>query len=128
MRFDPAAWTVAELAELAPALLLDVTEAVYQAVIVKVARHHGWHVVHTYRTKVGPGQWRTATTENGVPDLMLMRPPSLVFLEVKAQKGTAAPEQIAWIADAQACTGVEAYIVRPTDWSSVAELLTAGSE
>ena len=69
------------------------------------------------RTKEG---WRTAVSYDGhgFPDLCCGRRGQVVFLEVKSQRGQMRDGQQEWI-DALP----NAYIVRPSDWDNVQELL-----
>jgi hypothetical protein len=60
--------------------------------------------------------------DKGHPDLVLVRPPRLVYAELKSDAGRLAAEQQAWLADLRAC-GVEAYVWRPGDWDAIEGLL-----
>lgn len=42
-------------------------------------------------------KWRTPVTSKGFPDLLLMRGPELVILELKSETGKTTPEQDAWL-------------------------------
>lgn len=63
----------------------------------------------------------------GFPDYCIVGPGGILFLEIKADKGKATPQQEAWIADlGQAApywdreqTGVMAYVAWPKDWDRV---------
>jgi hypothetical protein len=95
----------------------DMSEDQYQAWIEERAAERGWiQQFHVRRAQV-KGRWVTNTSSPGVPDLWLLRPTTgqLLVLEVKAQDGTASPDQRRWIAGLQRVPGVEAYIVRPSD-------------
>ncbi len=100
------------------------TEAEFQKQVVELAKRHGWMVSHVYRTRTAKGAWRTSTTAVGFPDLVLLRPGQLVFLELKAEGGKASPEQLVWIKTLQSVLGVEAYVVRPSEWDDLVALLT----
>ncbi len=101
--------------------LAGLTEAEFQRQVVKVAEMYGWRTSHVKRARQGR-VWVTPTAK-GFPDLTLVRPPQLVFLELKKVGGRATPEQIEWVAALQQCAGVEAYIVGPADADEVWALL-----
>ena len=101
------------------------TEAQFQAWIVKQAKAAGWVLqFHVLRAQV-KGRWVTNTSAPGVPDLWLLRPSTgqLVVLEVKRRGGTATLDQARWIAGLQTVPGVEAFIVSPDDATDVLALL-----
>lgn len=92
------------------------SEARFQAQVVRLARLNGFLVYHT----------RDARGSNpGFPDLTLVRanPPRLVFLELKTATGRVRPEQQQWIDTLAAVPGIDARIVRPSDWDLVVRLL-----
>lgn len=101
------------------------TEAGFQRAVVDQAHRSGWTTNHTYRAKLADGTWRTTTTLKGMPDLMLVKPGQLGFLELKKPGGEATPEQVAVVALLQTVPGVWAYVVHPSDWPEIVELLTS---
>lgn len=106
--------------------LVDVpfpTEAKYQERIVKEAEDHGWLVCHVRRSLVN-GRWLTNTSSPGFPDLVLVKPPLVVFLELKrSRKERPTPAQVQWISAIQQCSTVEAYVASPEDLVEVLALL-----
>ena len=65
------------------------------------AQHHGWL---TYHTKDSRG------SEPGWPDLVLVRAPTVLFVELKPRGGKATPAQWRWIQALSAC-GLDARVV-----------------
>jgi hypothetical protein len=65
----------------------------------------------------GPGA--SIHSPAGFPDLVLCRPPRLVVAELKTATGKATLAQQEWLAALGACTGVEAALWRPADWSLI---------
>jgi len=108
--------------------LAGLSEAQFQRQVMKIAAEWGWRVVHIGRARVGK-RWITPTrgpdgeVVKGFPDLVLVRPPDVVFLELKKRGGVVSAEQRAWISDLQKCADVEAYIVGPDDAADVWRLL-----
>lgn len=90
------------------------TEAQFQRAIVDLARDCGWLVQHAQPTRSKNGKWLTSGAA-GFPDLVLLRPPELLFLELKSASGDATAKQKQWISRLQRVPGVDAYIVRPAD-------------
>ena len=85
------------------------TERQLQDAIVECARALGYaHVYHTYLS---------INSESGFPDLVLLRPPRVVLVECKAERGVVSSAQEEWLAAWAAC-GAETLVARPADWFS----------
>lgn len=54
----------------------------------------------------------------GLQDIVAVRPPRVLFIETKTQKGRERTQQTLWREVLAQCPGVEVYLWRPTDWSS----------
>jgi hypothetical protein len=91
-----------------------VSERDLQALIVTLAKLHGWRTYHTHDSR------RSAP---GFPDLVLVRPPRLVFAELKTQRGRISPAQREWFEDLRRCQGVEVYLWKPSDRNHIARVL-----
>lgn len=125
-----------------PALNADgsLSEAAWQTQVTNLATFYGWRLYHTHRSDRSPA---------GFPDLVLIRPPELIFAELKTDKGRLKPEQAAWLEDLelvrQAVTdlrqnaeagyagispeyaaAVDVYLWRPADFDEVLERLSRG--
>lgn len=81
------------------------TEKEWQALIVEHARLHGWSGYH---------QFDSRRSQPGWPDLVLVRPPELLMVELKSASGKLTPEQADTLTSLAAC-GVETAIWRPCD-------------
>lgn len=64
------------------------SEAALQERVIGLARFYGWRHYHTHDSR------RSAA---GFPDLVLLRPPELVIVELKTAKGPIRPEQREWL-------------------------------
>ena len=62
----------------------------------------------------------------GFLDLVLCKPPRLVFAELKSRDGRLTADQAAW-ADALTLCGADVRVWRPADWTEVEVLLTGHS-
>jgi VRR-NUC domain-containing protein len=100
-------------------------EADFQSVVVEVARLAGWRVAHFRPARTDKG-WRTPVTADGAgwPDLVLVRPPRIVFAELKSERGKVRPEQTEWLDVLRLLPGTEVYLWRPNDWDALVEVLT----
>lgn len=106
-----------DAAGLAEASLTD--EAAFQVQVIALAKRLGYRAYHTHDSR---------RSEPGFPDLVLVKPPRLLFLELKVGRRQLTDEQRAWLAELDACEQVEAFAVRgrsdrTTDLAALAELL-----
>jgi len=83
------------------------SEADLQTHIIAMAEVLGYEVVHIRDSR---GQ-RVA----GLPDLLLMRAPTIIFAELKREKGRLMAKQAWFLAQLREC-GVRVYLWRPSDW------------
>ena len=100
------------------------TEAELDAAIVKLCKLYGWRRYHTYRSKHSPA---------GFPDLVLVKPPRLIFAELKSDDGKMTAEQNAWLDDLAAIAEltdarlptprVYYHVWRPRDLEEIARAL-----
>jgi hypothetical protein len=80
----------------------------------KLAADRDWLRYHTHRSDFSPA---------GFPDECLVRPPRLVFAELKGPKGKESPLQELWRTTLGRVPGVEAYLWFPTDWDDIIRIL-----
>lgn len=93
------------------------TEAQLQSIVIELAMLRRWRIHHSRPAIRQSGKWSTPITgHKGLPDLILLRPPRLLFVELKTEKGSLSPGQIQWAAGLQAVEGIESYVWRPSDW------------
>ena len=102
------------------------SELDFQTSVVEVAKLAGWRVAH-FRS-APPSGWLLARADSydahGWPDLTLVRPPRLVFAELKSHTGKPTERQLEWLDVLRLVPGVEVYLWNPADWHSLVELLT----
>jgi hypothetical protein len=87
----------------------DELEKHWQARVRAEATAAGWRVVH-HPTSIG--------AEPGWPDLVLIRPPTAAFVEVKAEGGRLTPAQVVVLAELAGC-GLTVAVWRPSDEQAV---------
>lgn len=109
-----------------PLLLNDaVAEREFQRVVVACARLFGWRVHHTRPAIMRSGKWATPLQgDAGLPDLILCRPPRLIFAELKSEHGRTRPEQQAWLSALAQVPRIEVYVWRPSDWAHIVKILS----
>jgi hypothetical protein len=89
------------------------TEKQFMSQVVRYAELMGWRVHHTFDSR---------KSSPGVPDLLCIRRPRVVWAELKSDRGRLTDDQRAWLLDLRAC-GQEAYLWSPRNWSAVEKLL-----
>lgn len=60
---------------------------------------------------------------SGLPDLILIRRPRLIWAELKTDDGDVTPDQWSWLQDL-AAAGQEVYLWRPSHWSQIERILS----
>lgn len=101
-----------------------ISEAHLQDSVIDLARITQWRVAHFRAARTAKG-WRTPVSADGAgfPDLVLTRPPELLIIELKAQRGRLSPAQREWLQALDMC-GIEIRVWRPADWDEIEERLT----
>ncbi len=95
---------------------LDITEKAWLQQVRDLARTFGWETYHTHNS---------LRSEKGWPDLVLCKPPRILFVELKRERGKATPMQDKWLKLLREC-GLIAEIWRPSDWDRAAHILSGG--
>src|SRR5690348_14045149 len=91
-----------------------ITEKQFMQQVMDLARYTGWTAYHT---------WNSQHSTAGFPDLCLVRPPRLIFAELKTERGRVRPEQVAWLELLGDCPLVEVALWRPSDIDRIAKAL-----
>ncbi|HUW00766.1 MAG TPA: hypothetical protein VMW08_00300 [Acidimicrobiales bacterium] len=101
--------------------LRSISEKALQSWIIDLGKIGGWRICHFHdsRRQVAPGVFVGDKEAKGFPDTVLIRPPEIIFWELKREGPPSAakptPEQERWLAELSAC-GLEARVVRPSDF------------
>lgn len=93
---------------------LEIPERDWQEQVIHLATLGQWRHFHPYNMRRSDPGW---------PDLVLVRPPEILFVELKAQRGRLSQAQKDWIALLEAC-GQEIHVWRPGDVDEVVRRLT----
>ena len=100
-----------------------------QSQVVQLARLLGWRVYHSRPAQYADGRWTTPITgDTGLPDLILCKPPRLIFAELKSEQGRLSDAQRQWLHALDHCPNVEVYVWRPSDWELIVSILSDGTE
>ena len=95
------------------AVNLSLSEQQFTNQIRDLARALGWSRYHT---------WLAKHSAAGFPDEVLVRPPRLVFAELKSETGKPTPAQREWL-DLLAACGLEVCLWRPSMIDQIAGYL-----
>lgn len=104
------------------------TEEQLQSWVIDEAHRHGWLVAHFRKARTAHG-WVTPVQADGKgwPDLVIVRPPRIIFAELKAQRGRKSPEQKRWLSALALCqtkeNTVEVYTWYPRERAEIEEVL-----
>ncbi len=95
--------------------VLPVTEKQLREQVRDLCKVFGWKFYFT---------WTSIHSPRGMPDLILVKPPRVIFAELKTEKGEVSTYQQDWIDVLKECGGnVECYLWRPGDIEKIAEVL-----
>lgn len=84
--------------------------------VIDLAHWRGWRVHHCRPALTAKGRWLTPIQgDRGFCDLVLLRPPRLLIVELKAETGSPDGDQKLWLA-AFAAASVETALWRPRHW------------
>ena len=92
------------------------SEASLLSKVTKAAHLYGWATYHTRRSD---------RSEKGWPDLVLCRPPRILFVELKTNLSQVSPDQLFWLHALQDCNLVT-RVWRPQDWDMIVQVLETG--
>lgn len=91
-----------------------ISEEDFRPMVLEAARLLGWEYYFT---------WTSIHSPAGFPDLVLVRPPRVIFAELKPEKGKLDKDQLKWMTVLQRCPKVEYYLWRPRNWDTIVERL-----
>jgi hypothetical protein len=93
-----------------------ISEKQWMTTILEMATAHGWELrYHTYDSR---------RSSRGFPDLVLVRPPRILFVEVKKERGKLTRDQEVWMKALEMCPMVESYVWKPSDGDEAERVLS----
>jgi hypothetical protein len=99
--------------------LPKITEKEFMAQIKDLATMMRWTWFHPYDSR---------RSTPGLPDLLLVRPPRIIFAELKVKSGFVTPSQKQWLDLLGGCPGVETYLWTPGHWPEIQVALAPGKK
>lgn len=78
-----------------------------------LAKYNGWLTYHTHNS---------TRSEAGFPDLVLVRPPTCLVVELKSAKGKLTEDQRVWM-EALEASGIDVRLWRPSDMDEIVTVL-----
>ena len=102
----------------APAAIwrVPMTESDLSRAVLDMARLFKWLPYHS---------WTSIHSAAGFPDWVFVRPPRVLFVELKSEVGKLTPAQANWIAALRDCP-VEVAVIRPSDCRDPIEMSVLG--
>ena len=94
----------------------SLSERDFQQQVVDLADVYGWKHFHNLDARGSDPGW---------PDLVLVRPPQLLIVELKAERGSLTDAQREWLQALGMCN-VEVRIWRPSSWPEIETTLKRG--
>jgi hypothetical protein len=79
--------------------------------VLHAAKLLRWRCYHVRNSRLGIIQG-----DVGFPDLVLVRAPRIIFVELKAAKGRVGPAQQEWLLELMRCPGAQVDVWHPEDW------------
>ena len=92
----------------------SIPEAALQNTVVELGRRLNYWVWHDSDSR---------KNKAGLPDLIMIRPPRVIFAELKRQSGRLRTAQAAVLGLLHACPGVEVYLWKPEHLEEIKRIL-----
>lgn len=99
------------------------SESVFLTQVIDVAHLHGWKAHHVRTAWSKKGYITPIQGDAGFPDIVLVKAPRVLFVELKVDNGRLTPPQEWWLDDLEKCPGVEMYVWRPKMWDFLVAVL-----
>jgi hypothetical protein len=108
---------------------LKQSEKSFQRQVIDLAHLHGWTVAHFRPAMDRDGRWKTPVQADGAgfPDLVLVRPPRIIFVELKRDGAKLTDLQNKWADMLLACCergNVDYFLWRPNIWDNIVATLS----
>ncbi len=95
-----------------------ITEKDFRQMVLDLATALGWKAYCVFEQ-----QNYARRSSKGFPDLVLVKPPRVIFVELKSEKGEVAKSQYEWLNALEKCTVVEVYVRSPKHWGNIVAML-----
>lgn len=100
-------------------------EESFLTAVLDLAKVRHWFRLHIRPARRANGGWLTPVQGEGegLPDLLLLRPPRMVIAELKVPPNKTTPAQQAWLEAFRGVPGVEVHEWTPAEWNVIQETL-----
>lgn len=102
--------------------MITESEAEFQTRVTELAEDLGWEWLHVATTGIGRHSPMRGPLGKGWPDLVLIRRGTILFVELKGQKGQLSVEQHRVLSVLASAARAEVW--RPQGWDQIIERLT----
>lgn len=92
-----------------------ISEKSFMANVIKLATLTGWLCYHTFNSR---------RSSPGFPDLVMVKPPNVLFIELKREKGKLSEAQRLWKETLEQCPGVSYGLWTPSQWVGIEKILS----
>ena len=92
-----------------------ISEKSFMASVVKLATLTGWLCYHTFNSR---------RSSPGFPDLVMVKPPKVLFIELKREKGKLSEPQRLWKEMLEQCPRVSYILWTPGQWVGIEKILS----
>ena len=103
--------------------MLPKTEAAWQKIITTAAEQAGWEWLHIGRVGKHKANGAKGTLGKGWPDLFLVKPGRMIFVEVKGEDAPDLRMDQKLVMAALSNAGAEVYVWRPSDFAFAMDVL-----
>ena len=93
------------------------TEKAFAKTVDDLAAACGWYICKS---------WLSINSPSGEPDRRFIKPPRVVWAELKTSRGKVSPMQAHVLGLLRQCPGVETYLWYPADWPEIERVLGEG--
>lgn len=94
----------------------------FQTAVVELAHFGSWLVHHTRTVHIAGGGWTSPGIDRGFPDLVLVKPPHIIYVELKTDVGRLSTHQFYWL-EMLKDAGADVRVWRPRDWPEIQNTL-----
>ncbi len=88
----------------------NVTEKAFMSTVLDFAKLTHWMTYHAHDSR---------RSQPGFPDIVMIRPPRLLFCELKSETGQLSQAQQHWLALLRLVPCIETFVWRPSDWLAI---------
>ncbi|MEN8233759.1 MAG: hypothetical protein ABFR89_02410 [Actinomycetota bacterium] len=90
---------------------------------------NGWRWQHQRPAMKKDGSWMTPIEgHKGWPDIVAVKDGRMILAELKGSSGRCSPDQLVWLTMLAEVSGVETYLIGPSELADFLEVITGRSD